>query len=49
MQLPGAEDEQKELHKLKKFTEPVWSPDLSSSGGSLPELKAASQLDELIF
>lgn len=26
--------------------EPAWSPDLSSLGGSLLELKAASQLDE---
>lgn len=49
MQLPEAKDEQKELQKLKKFTEPVCSPDLSSSGGSFPELKGVSQLDEAIF
>lgn len=49
MQLPEAEDEKKELTKLKNFTEPLWSPDLSSSGGSLPEIKAASQLDEPII
>lgn len=49
MQLPEAEDEQRELSKLKTFTEAVWSPDLSSSGGSLPELKAASPLDEPVF
>lgn len=49
MQLPEAEDEQKELSKFKKFTEPVWSPDFSSVGGFLPELKVASQLDEPIF
>lgn len=49
MQLPEAEDEQKELSKLTNFTEPGWSRDLSSSGESLPELKVASQLDEPTF